>query len=163
MTPYAAEFRRCLETLDIAGVRTLWHRIAPHLPPPVSDRDCLIAVHHARTQANSIALKLRAYSHRWLLDHGMPSGLPDELKPTAERMYPRIVDGVGVAVRASTDYLRPVARAIQGAMTDAVMEAYADNKRDPVFVKQRMKEARERQQKYFRDIFEQAAKRNAPS
>ena len=162
MTQYSAEFRRCLETLDIAGVRTLWHRIAPHLPPPLDDHNCLVAIHHARTQANSIALKLRAYSHHWLLDHGLPSGLPDDLKPKAERMYPRIAEGVGVAVMSSS-FMRPVARAIQMAMADAVMEAYADNKRDPVFVKQRMMEARERQREYYRDLFEQAAKRNATS
>ena len=159
MTQYD-EFRRCLERLDIHGVRALWHRIAPHLPPPLDDHNCLIAIHHARTQANSIPLKLRAYSHHWLLDHGLPSGLPDDLKPAAERMYPRIVDAVGIAVMSSP-FMQPVARAIQGAMSDAVMEAYGDNKRDPVFVKARMMEARERQRKYFRDIFEQAAKRNA--
>ena len=152
MSQHAAEFRRCLETLDLVGVRTLWNRIAPHLPPPTDDHSTLIAVHHARTLANSISLKLRAYSHRWLLDHGFPSGLPDHLKPKAERMYPRIVEGVGVAVKASSSILRPVAKAVQGAMLDAVMDAYADKKTDPVFVKQRMMEARERQQKYFAEL-----------
>lgn len=139
---HSAEFSRCLVTCDVVGIRRLWKHVAPHLPQPGSDRDALVAIHHARTQAKSISLRLRAYSHRWLLDNGYPSGLPDELKPRAERMYPKVVEGVGIAVKAGSALMQPIAPIIRGAMEDVVREAYADGKTDPVFVKGRMLEAR---------------------
>lgn len=135
-------FRRCLVDLDVAGVRALWRRVAPHLAQPLNDDEALATLHRARSEAASIGLKLRAYSHRWLLDHGYPSGLPDELKPKAERMYPRIVDAVGISVRASSPELLPLAMEVEQAMSDAVAEAYADGRKDPAFVKERMFGAR---------------------
>ena len=101
-------------------------------------------LHHARTQAASMPLNLRAYSHRWLLDHGYPSGLPDELKPRAERIYPRVASAVGISVNVRSAFMKPVAEALRGAMSDAVMDAYADGKTDPAFVSARMREAREK-------------------
>lgn len=141
---YANEFRRCLEELDIAGIRKLWRDISPHLPQPGSDAEALATLHHARTEAGSIAIRLRAYSHHWLLDHGLPSGLPDALKPEAERLYPRSSEAVGIAVRASSPIMREIVPEIRGAMEAAVLEAYADRKTDPVHVKARMFDARER-------------------
>lgn len=141
---HSAEFRRCLETLDTAGIRRLWAHVSPHLPQPKTDDDALIAIHHARTQASSISLKLRAWSHRWLEERGFPSGLPDEIRPSAERLYPKIADAVGICVRSATPELKPVADAVQGAMSDAVMGAYAEGQTDPQFVRTRMQEARER-------------------
>lgn len=70
--------------------------------------------------------------------------MPDDLKPKAERIYPRIVSAVGIAVKATNPRRKSHALAIQSAMSDAVAEAYADGKTDPAFVSQRMKEARER-------------------
>src|ERR1044072_6980895 len=95
---YADALRRCLEECDVAGIRALWAQIPPGMPQPHTDAEALATIHRARTEANSIALRLRAYSHRWLEDRGLPSGLPDELRPRAERMYPRVVDGVGISV-----------------------------------------------------------------
>lgn len=140
---HAAEFRRCLEQCDVAAIRRLWAHVSPHLPQPASDTEALATIHRARTETKSIPLKLRAYSHRWLAERNLPSGLPDELRPAAERMYPRVVEAVGISVNAKSEWLRPVARAMQGAMSDAVMDAYAHGKTDPVFVKARMMEARE--------------------
>lgn len=92
---------------------------------------------------SSIALKLRAYSHRWLLDNGYPSGLPDDLKPAAERIYPRVAEAVGIAVKGNSELGRAVAPFIRGAMEYAVEDIYADIKSpDPIFVKGRMQEAR---------------------
>ncbi len=69
--------------------------------------------------------------------------MPDELKPKAERIYPRIVEAVGVSVKAMGGNI-PLAKAIERAMSDAAAEAYADGNRNPAFIKQRMQEARER-------------------
>lgn len=141
---HADAFRRCLIDCDVQGIRRLWAHIAGHLPQPSTDREALTAIHHARTIAESMTLKLRAYSHRWLLDNGFPSGLPDRLKPSAERLYPRVVSAVGIAVMATSPRRKAEAKAIERAMSDAVLEAYADGKTDPAFVGQRMSEARAR-------------------
>ena len=47
------------------------------------------AIHLARTKSELLRFKLRAYSHAWLIDHGYPSLLPDELRPTFETRFRR--------------------------------------------------------------------------
>lgn len=141
---HAAEMRRCLEDLDVVAVRRLWRHVAPNMPQPKSDSDALIILHHARTQSAVVLLKHRAYSHRWLCDRGLPSGLPDNLKPHAERMYPKIVGSVGISVNSK---YRQVREEIHDAMADVVENAYADRKEDPEYIKPRMREARFRAQK----------------
>src|SRR4030095_5489628 len=130
--------RRCLETCDVPGIRTLWQSLAPHLPQPTDDAQVVATIHYARTLARSIRMRERAYSHRWLVDAGYPSGLPDHLRPRAERLYPRIVEGVGVAVQTRA----PLALAIRDAVSNAVLECYADGKTEPTVVRARMHEAR---------------------
>jgi predicted metal-dependent phosphoesterase TrpH len=134
----ANDMRRC----DIEGIRRLWATVARHLPQPASDAEALVMLHRARTETRSIAFRLRAYSHRWLTERGLPSALPDELRPRAERMFPVIVDAVGVAVKSRSGEFKPVAEAVQRAMSDTVAEMYADGVKDPVLVKARMMEAR---------------------
>jgi hypothetical protein len=138
------EFNRCLVELDVAAIRRLWAATSPGAHQPQSDLEALIALHHARTQAESVPFNLRAYSHRWLCERDLPSGLPDELKPRAERVYPKIVEAVGVSVKAMSEASIPLAKAIERAMSDAVEEAYADGNRNSDFVKARMQEARAR-------------------
>lgn len=134
------EFARCLVTCDVAGIRKLWMHVAPHLPQPENDHQALMAIHHARTQVDTFALRLRAYSHAWLIDHGYPSALPDHLRPEAQRMYPVTQHAVGIAVRSKYPVVQ---KTVSGAMQDAVMEAQADGKlTDAPFVKGRMMEAR---------------------
>jgi hypothetical protein len=87
---------------------------------------------------------MRAYSHSWLCERGLPSALPDHLKPKADRLYPRVVEAVGVSVKDLSGRRREYARRLEMAMADAVAEAYADGRREPEFVKARMQEARER-------------------
>lgn len=99
-------------------------------------------MHRARTETASISFRARAYSHAWLMERRMPSGLPDALKPAAERLHPRIATGVGVVVKASSPFMRPAALEVQKAMVDAIENAYADGNEDPTFVKARMIEAR---------------------
>ncbi len=137
-------FLRCLIDLDVGAVRKLWAQAFAGEHQPKDDNEALIALHHARTQAQSVPFDRRAYSHRWLAERGLPSGLPDELKPKAERVSPRIVEAVGVSVKAMSEASIPLARAIERAMSDAVADAYADGNRNPDFIKQRMNEARAR-------------------
>jgi hypothetical protein len=138
---HADEFRRCLLELDVPGIRQIWRHVAPHLPHQ-SDDQILATLHAARTQANSIPHHLRFYSHQWLSERDLPSGLPDELRPLAQRMYPRTVSAVGIGVRSLFGKQRPLAAALEAAMADAVREAYAEGKTDPAFVRARMQEAR---------------------
>lgn len=123
------------------GARALWAHVAPHLPQPKDDDAAWITLHYARTAAPPISFHMRAYSHRWLTERGLPSGLPDHLRPAAERMYPRIVEAVGISVNAP-DHRRALGEAVRKAMSDAVMQCYADHHTDPAFVKMRMQDAR---------------------
>lgn len=111
----------------------------PHLPPITSSGQALNVLHMARTSTNSIPIKLRQYSHQWLTDRAMPSGLPDHLKPNAEQAGNRIVDTVGISVNSSEP---EVSERIATVMEYAVMDAYSDNQKNPHFVRQRMLEAR---------------------
>lgn len=142
MSDHSAEFRRCLAELDIAMMRKLWRHVSPHLPQPNTDEETLSAMHLARTQARSMPLKLRAYSHRWLTERSFPSQLPDHLRPKAERMYPRIVDAVGISVNAKSEFIKPIVPLLRGAMETAVLESYAEGQKDPSIIKNRMNEAK---------------------
>ncbi len=142
---HAAEFRRCLEECDVPGIRRLSAHVMPHLPQPKSDAQALVSLHHARTQSAWIRIRLRAYSHRWLIERGLPSGLPDNLKPSAERLYPQKTAVVGISVNSKYPVVQ---RAIHGAMRDAVLETYADGHAEqPEIVKARMMEARARERR----------------
>ena len=139
-----AAFQECLVEGDFRRMRRLSAEMAPHLPQPRTDTEAEIALHMARTQAESMSLRARAYSHQWLGERCLPSQLPDLLKPTAERMVPQVVEAVGIAVKATNPRRVEEARAVQKAMSDVVEEMFADGDRDPVLVSQRMAEARER-------------------
>lgn len=139
---HAALFRDMLERADVAGVRRLLPEIMPHFPPPKTTEEVEVTLHMARTACELLALQKRAWSHAWLSERGYPSQLPDILKPAAERMYPRVVEAVGVAVKAGSPERAPLAKAVQGAMAQVVEEMYAEGDRDPVLVRQRMFEAR---------------------
>lgn len=143
-TDYSAAFRDCLERLDVSLIRKLWRHVRPDLPQPKTDEAALVALHHARTQASSINFKMRAYSHAWLVERSFPSGLPDRLRPSAERMYPRIVRAVGIASSVRSPLLKPISNEIRSAMEQSVLESFADGKGDDdAFVKRRMMEARD--------------------
>jgi hypothetical protein len=140
----AAAFRALLEAGDVGALRAAWGRVAAHLPQPETQEQAEIVMHHARTSSESVSFKARAYSHRWLTERALPSGLPDELRHPAERLYPTVVDAVGISVRASNPMLKDAAVEVQRAMSDAVEEAYTEGRKDPVFVQARMAEARSR-------------------
>jgi hypothetical protein len=139
---HADAFRRCLTELDVAGIRNLWSYISPHLPQPKNDEEALVTLHYARTCAGSVPIRLRCYSHAWLCERGLPSGLPEWMKPKANRLYPHKVKAVGIAVKAMSEANVPRARAIEKAMSDAVLECYADGITDTTVIRSRMDEAR---------------------
>jgi hypothetical protein len=149
-------FRRCLIEGDVAGARRLWAHVAPHLPQPKTYAEAEAVLHMTRTTTQSIEFKLRAYSHAWLIERNYPSRLPDDLKPKAERMYPRTVEAVGISVNAGSSALAPAVVGIRGAMENAVLDAFAEGKTDPGFVNGRMMEARQRAKKYFADLIQEA-------
>lgn len=140
----ADEFRAALAAGDIAWLRRFWAEVMPDMPQPESDADAEIVMHRARTEAASLPLKARAWSHRWIEERSYPSGLPDELRPKAERIYPVKAEGVLISVNARNPYLKPAAIEIRRAMEDAVNDAYAEGRTEPAFVRQRMEEARGR-------------------
>jgi hypothetical protein len=140
----AGDFRAALALGDLAYLRGIWRVVAPHLPQPESDADAEVVMHRARTEAATLPLNARAWSHRWLEERGLPSGLPDELRPKAERLRPPVVEGVGISVNCHSDHLRPAAIEVRKAMEIAVEEAFADGRTDPGFLTARMNEARRR-------------------
>lgn len=141
------EFSRCMVELDVAGVRKLWAFVQPNLPQPRSDEQALITLHMARTRSDTLAIKLRAYSHRWLLDQGYPSQLPDALKPKAERMYPKVVGAVGLSINFTAKELKPAALLIERAMSDRVNDMYAGGEERPEVVRKSMNEAGAKERK----------------
>lgn len=141
----SSEFRALLEQGDVQGLRGLWEVAMPHLPQPKSYAEAEKVMHITRTQMETLPLRPRAYSHRWLTERNLPSYLPDELKPKAERMYPVVVEGVGIFIKpSSNEYLRPAQLEVQRSMEHAVADAYAEGRTDPEFVKRQMADAKDK-------------------
>lgn len=138
---YSDQFRNCLIDLDIEGALRIWAKVYPNMPQPQKN-EALSVMHVARTASEAIPENKRFYSHRWCCDNGFPSQLPDELRPKAERVYPKVVTAVLIS---ANPWRCPIAReAIGGVMREAVLETYADGYEDkPHVVKARMMEKRE--------------------
>lgn len=144
----AQAFTRALEDGDLRRLRGMWAQLAPHLPQPESDEQAEVIMHHARTQAKAVRFKYRAYSHRWLRERGLPSGLPDTLRPKAERIYPIEVLAIGISVNFRSAWMKPAAAEVRGAMEHAVLDAQAEGRlADSAFVSERMAEAKRRTMK----------------
>lgn len=134
--------RRAIADLDVETARRHWSSMFPG-QPLVDDARILAMLHLSRTMTPGIADKLRFYSHRWLVDRNLPSFLPDHLKAKAEREFPVVVTGVGIAVKFRSPLLRPIGDQVQTAMADAVLEAQADGRLDDVeHVRRRMAQAK---------------------
>ena len=138
----SSEFRRLLEEGDVTALVDSWARLAPGMPQPDTRENAEIALHLARTVSVSVEFKYRAWSHRWLTERGLPSRLPDRLRPKAERLYPVIAEGVGISVNTKSDYLLPALLEARGAMEYAVNDCYANGDTDPALVRARMREAK---------------------
>jgi len=135
-------FRQALVECDVALARKIWAHVNPGMPQPRTDAEALFSIHYARTIMETIHDNLRCYSHAWLVERRLPSGLPDRLKPVADRLYPRVVEGVGIAVKSLSPGGSDLVVPIREAMEDAVKECYADGETDPQVIKARMSEAR---------------------
>lgn len=143
------DFRAALEAGDVRLVRKMWAAFMSHLPQP-SAEDAEVAMHMARTVSETVSFKARAWSYRWLSERGLPSQLPDRLKPSAERMCPRVVEGVGISVNTSSPWLKPAMVEVRKSMEDVVTDCYANGDTAPAVVRPRMFEARE---KTMRQLF----------
>lgn len=142
---HARLFREYLDACDVIGVRHLWQHIAPHLPQPKNDFETMVMIHRARTETIAVPLAKRAYSHHWLVQNGLPSGLPDHLKPKAERYGYKFAYGVGIGMKVAGNdpTKRALAKAVQTAMGRAVSEAFADGRTDGEHLRRRMLEAKQ--------------------
>lgn len=121
----------------------LWKHISPHMPQPDNEHQARIMIHYARTQMRKMPNKYRFYSHCWLRDEGLPSALPDIMKPKAERLYPLGVRSVGTSSQKVGGEKTVFNYAVQKVMSDAVLETYADGHQDqPQIVKARILEKR---------------------
>lgn len=138
------EFVRLLEAGNVDGIRSAWYRLFPNMPQPETREEAEVGMHLARTQSTAMLNSVRFYSHAWLVERGLPSLLPDDLKPQAEQMHPRIVDLVGVAVMASSEFMKPVAKEVEKAMATAAAEAQHDGVTDSSVIKAVMGEAKDR-------------------
>jgi hypothetical protein len=139
------QFRALLEAGDVPGLMGAWNKIAPHLPQPTSLDAAEIVMHMARTAAESVTFKARAYSHRWLTERDLQSHLPDQHRPAAERLCPTVVEAVGISVSSLSDFMTPAANQVQAAMENAVLDVWDDkHPNNPAFVTLRMNEARDK-------------------
>lgn len=141
-------FRDLLEAGDVRSLRRYWAEKAPNMPQPKNAEEAELVMHRARTEAESVAFRHRAYSHAWLCERGLPSGLPDRLKPSAEKLYPVTKTGVLISVNFRSKWMRPAIAEVRGAMEGAVLEAEADGLlENAAHVSARMKAAREKTMK----------------
>src|SRR4051812_9282965 len=115
------EFRNLLEGGDVDALMRAHAKLFPHLPPPPDRATAEATMHLARTQVPFVRLKYRLYSHQWLTERMLPSGLPDQLKPIAERLYPIVKSAVGIAmqVKERSPAEREASLTIRKAMEDA--------------------------------------------
>lgn len=131
--PHAALMRQCLRDIDVNGMRKLHTHVFPQYPAG-DDASILLNIHVARVRARWLNLKARAYSHRWLLDNGYPSDLPDHLKPKAERLYPRVVTATAYAFGGvfGSPHLRPLKKEVEAAVHTVILDTYATDKVDAI-------------------------------
>lgn len=140
------DFRQALEAGDVRLCRRMWASVFPSLPQP-GPKEAEASMHMARTGAETVSFKARAYSHSWLTERGYPSQLPDNLKPSANRMYPHVVTSVGISVNTRNPLLKPAMLEVKAAMETAVLDCYANGDTDPIVVSERMAAARQQTMK----------------
>lgn len=141
----AQQFRDALERGDVDELLGLSSVVMPHLPQIRSRDVAEIVMHRARTGAESVSLRARAYSHAWLLERRLDSDLPDRLKPAAERLYPTIKEAVGYGFKIRFEPLRPAGKLVEKAVHLAINDVYANEGPHPnvALVKRQMTEARD--------------------
>lgn len=136
-------FINLLEAGDINDLCEYLSINYPHLPKPDNPAEAEVILYIARTECEYVSFRKRAYAHAWLSERGLPSKLPDKLKPKAERLYPIFKDAVGISVNTGNEYFRPAFLQVRRAMEIAVEDIYANNDQDDIIlVKRRMREAK---------------------
>ena len=114
------------------------------MPAGTTRAQAEIGLHISRTHAESVPFKLRAYSHRWLLERSLPSKLPNILRPKAERIEKVVQEGVAISANVRDPIMMPVAIEIRTAMENIVNDMYSSGTPDPVKLRREMMFARDR-------------------
>ena len=129
-----------LADMDVGRCMDLWRAAFPNMPCPETIAEAEIAMHMARTATESLPKRARVWSFQWLEERGLPSHLPDEMKPDR----PEIATGVGIAVRSLSHDPDRVARAsaLQEKLAGAVEDAFLSGVRDAPRLKSMMNKIR---------------------
>lgn len=114
------QFSDLLERGDVNALRTYLLSFGG------SVEDVEELMHKARTEAENISFKARAYSHAWLVERGLTSMLPEELKPKAQRLYPVIAETVAISMNFKSKFMKPAEKIVEKAMSNAVADIYAN-------------------------------------
>lgn len=138
-------FRSALGDGDVSRVTSLWANVFPNMPQPRTRAAATGMMHRARTEAESVPVAKRLYSHAWLAERGYPSGLPDPLRPPADQVVPRIVSAVGIAVKSMSSRSDRVEEAatVEAAMAAAAGDAIESGVTDDAEVTRAMWAARD--------------------
>ncbi len=121
---YRDHFRQALIDGDAMLCWKIMTEVQPHIKIK-SLAEAEAVMHRARTELVFVPFRARAYSHAWLCERNLPSALPDELRPKAERLYPRVAQIVGIAVKMPK-LLHEVAQEVESSMSSAVSGLAAD-------------------------------------
>ncbi len=116
------------------------------MPQPESHDEAEVIMHQARTAADSVPMQKRIYSHAWLDERGLPSQLPDGMKPPRERRGPPVIFSaalIGVGTLSSSTGRREEAKAMERAMADAVGDMITSGITDRERIARRMWKARD--------------------
>ena len=146
MSGLASAFRAALYDGDVSRTRHLWAQVSPEMPQPQTDDEAEVIMHQARTAADSVPMQKRIYSHAFLAERGLPSQLPDGMKPPRERrgppvIFPAALISVGSLSRSADR--REEAKAMERAMADAVGDMIVSGITDKARIAKRMWEARD--------------------
>jgi hypothetical protein len=135
-----SEIRAALIAGDVDLLRRMWGAWFPNSPQPKDWQEAQVQLHAARTAAESVPVKLRCFSHHWLVERGLASLLPDRLRPSADQYCPRVTPGVGFAWSSGSAVLRPAKAEIEAAVGARIEEMAADGllTKDPDGVRDEM-------------------------
>ncbi len=142
----SAAFRSALYDGDVSRTRHLWAEVAPDMPQPESHAEAEVIMHQARTAADSVPIHKRIYSHAFLDERGLPSQLPDGMKPPRDRKGPPVIFSaalIGVGSLSKQSGRREEAKALERAMADAVGDMIISGITDRERIAKRMWEARD--------------------
>ncbi len=146
MTALADAFRTALYDGDVHRTQALWAQVAPDMPQPENSGEAEVIMHQARTAADSVPMQKRIYSHAFLAERGLPSQLPDGMKPPRERKGPPVIFPaalIGVSTLCSSADRREEAKAMERAMADAVGDMITSGITDKARIAKRMWWARD--------------------